>query len=483
MMTQRPTTGSLRSSGIRLAVLSLDRPLEERGERIRRRLALEEHGADLVADRQRDRVATRERQRRDDRPRALRDHARLALDRRGRPALRERHAELPVARKASGTREHEIAEPGEPGHGAGERAQRDRQPRHFGEPARDERGARILAQAETVGDAGGDGHDVLESPAHLDADHVAVGVEPELARAEPALERRGQGVVAGGDHRRRRTRQRHLAREGRPREHGHARVGESLRDHLAHAQVALGIEPFRRREDRHVGRDGRQGLQRGRHELGRHDDDRERGAAQGLVDVVRRLHRGRHIDVGQIPRAPAAGADAVDDLALARPEPDRGAAARDVDRQRRAPAAAADDRDAHAERRWPSFGSWPARSRVMFAWWRATTIAPTAKAAITKGGGAPRSRAPSGTQAAARMEPSDTYRKLMVTASHTSAAGSTASGTIFSSAPRPVATPLPPRKPRNTDQQLPMTAATAEAASTPASDAPAARAAPVTTAR
>ena len=55
------------------------------------------------------------------------------------------------------------------------------------------------------------------------------------------------------------------------------------------------------------------------------------------------------------------------DLALTGPESDRRAGPRDVDRQRRAPASPADDRDAHAERRWPSFGSWPARSRAMFA--------------------------------------------------------------------------------------------------------------------
>src|SRR5436309_4962122 len=63
MMTQRPTTGSLRSSGIALAVLPLHGPLEERRERVGRRLALEEHGADLVADRQGDGVAAGQRQR------------------------------------------------------------------------------------------------------------------------------------------------------------------------------------------------------------------------------------------------------------------------------------------------------------------------------------------------------------------------------------------------------------------------------------
>src|SRR6266850_1033459 len=112
-------------------------------------------------------------------------------------------------------------------------------------------------------------------------------------------------------------------------------------------------------------------------------------------------------------------------------------------------------------------------------------IAATANAAITDDAGAPRSRAPSGTHAAASIEPSETYRKLTVTSSHTRAAGNTASGTTLRRAPSPVATPLPPRKPRKTDQQLPMTTATAEAAVTPESapDGPAPSAAPAATAR
>src|SRR5690349_24772923 len=46
---------------------------------------------------------------------------------------------------------------------------------------------------------------------------------------------------------------------------------------------------------------------------------------------------------------------------------------------------------------------------------------------------------------------------------HRPAAGATAHGTRARNAPSPVATPLPPRKRRNTGQQLPATAATAPA--------------------
>src|SRR5438876_8364178 len=79
--------------------------------------------------------------------------------------------------------------------------------------------------------------------------------------------------------------------------------------------------------------------------------------------------------------------------------------------------------------------------------------------------------APRGTHAAEVTEASDTYLKVVVTTSHTRAAGTTAHGTRARNAPRPVATPLPPRKPRKIDQQLPRMAATAEAAAARSSEA------------
>src|SRR3989449_6614109 len=389
MMTQRPTTGSLRSSGIALAVLPLDGPLEERGQGVRWWLVLEEEGADLVADRQAHGVAAGERQRRSDRARTLGDHARFALDRRRALTLGERHAELPVARQAPRAGQHEVAESGQAGERPGGGPEGHREARHLGEPACDERRARVLAEPEPVGDPGRDGHDVLQRAARLDADDVPVRVEPELARAQTALEQGGQGVVTRRDHRRGRTPERDLTGEGRARQHRHARVRKPLDDHLTHAQVALGIEPFRGRHDRHVRGDGGERLQRRRDELGGHGDDHDRGPVQRLALVRRRFDHGRYVDVDEVPGTPAAGADRLDDLALAGPETHPRSASRRVNGPGRAPAAAADDRDAHREevRRCPSFGSWPASRRAMFAWWRATTIVPTPHAASPDGPG------------------------------------------------------------------------------------------------
>src|SRR5437867_1453255 len=75
-------------------------------------------------------------------------------------------------------------------------------------------------------------------------------------------------------------------------------------------------------------------------------------------------------------------------------------------------------------------------------------------------------RAPSGTHSAAASDASDVYRNVAAIAIQTRTAGSVGTGTSRSMAPKPVATPFPPRNPRNTDQQLPTTAATAPVAMT-----------------
>src|SRR5687767_12759803 len=96
MITQRPTTGSLRSSGTQAShgrVLARGRPPEERAQRFRRRLALEEHGSHLGADGQAHGVAAREREGRAHGGHTFRDHAgRRGHGERRLPA-RERDAE------------------------------------------------------------------------------------------------------------------------------------------------------------------------------------------------------------------------------------------------------------------------------------------------------------------------------------------------------------------------------------------------------
>src|SRR5438046_5693355 len=133
-------------------------------------------------------VATRERERRGDRPHPLGDHAGLPLDGGDRLAAGERYAELAVARETSGAREDEVAQARESREGRGRAAERDGEPCHLGEPARDERGAGVLAEAEPVDEARRDRPDLPQCPARPDAADVPGAVEANPAPPERALE-------------------------------------------------------------------------------------------------------------------------------------------------------------------------------------------------------------------------------------------------------------------------------------------------------
>src|SRR3989442_745599 len=132
MITQRPTTGSLRSSGtaaLERRVFARGRAAEERRQRVGGGLAVEEHGGDLGADRQRDAVTGRQRQRRANRRHALRDHGRLRRRGGETVAARQRHAQRAVARQGPRRGEHEVAHPPEAGERGRLAAGGHRQPR------------------------------------------------------------------------------------------------------------------------------------------------------------------------------------------------------------------------------------------------------------------------------------------------------------------------------------------------------------------
>src|SRR2546422_3350844 len=114
MITQRPTTGSLRSSGtaaLERRVFARGRAAKQRRQRVGGGLAVEEHGGDLGADRQRDALAGRPRPRPADPPHALRDHGRLR--RRGGETVAPRppHAQPAGARQCPPRGEDEGAPP------------------------------------------------------------------------------------------------------------------------------------------------------------------------------------------------------------------------------------------------------------------------------------------------------------------------------------------------------------------------------------
>ena len=66
-----------------------------------------------------------------------------------------------------------------------------RQPRDLGQAARDERGERVVPEAQPFDHAGGDRDDVLQRAADLDADDVGRSVQAEVRPAELGLDELG----------------------------------------------------------------------------------------------------------------------------------------------------------------------------------------------------------------------------------------------------------------------------------------------------
>src|SRR5690606_2289855 len=93
----------------------------------------------------------------------------------------------------------EVAEAGETGERLPARSHGQAQPRDLRKAPGDERGARVGAEAESVGDAGGDGHDVLHRATHLHADDVVVRVDPEVAAVKAVGEEPGGIRIFRGD--------------------------------------------------------------------------------------------------------------------------------------------------------------------------------------------------------------------------------------------------------------------------------------------
>ena len=156
-------------------------------------------------------------------------------------------------------------------------AQRGAEARDLGQAARDERGARVVAEAEAVGDAGGDRHHVLHRAADLDADQVGAVVDAHPA----AVQQRGR-----------------LAREAR------------RRARRASARTAARAPPRRRTTGRRARRSARR----------RRASARRSGAAGARVPCSKPLHSQtsgswRFDFLQQRPADPATGVAARNELA------------------------------------------------------------------------------------------------------------------------------------------------------------------------
>jgi hypothetical protein len=132
-------------------------------------------------------AALRERVRGTRRLHALGDHRHLGQHVIERAALAEFHADVAVPAERARAREDQVAHAGQAGQCQRVGAELHTEPRNLGQPARDERRARIVAEAEAHGHARRDGNHVLERTAQLDAHHVRAGVAAEIRRLEQLL--------------------------------------------------------------------------------------------------------------------------------------------------------------------------------------------------------------------------------------------------------------------------------------------------------
>ena len=210
----------------------------------------------------------------------------------------------------------------------------DGQARDLGQAAGDQRGLRVVPEAEALDDAGGDGDDVLQRAAELHADDVGAGVQAQRARPELLLH------VARPRRRRSRRRPRRWAATARARA---AKLGPDstatsadvrpLRgDHLRHPQQRAVLEALRGAEHDGAGVDVRRRLAQHRAQaVRRHRDDHELRVAQRCrADRSVTTSASGNGDLGQVhrhwrgaaasrPRAPHRGPTAAP---RARPAPD-----------------------------------------------------------------------------------------------------------------------------------------------------------------
>ena len=98
-------------------------------------------------------------------------------------ALADRLAEREVAAAGRGAGQHQVAEPRQAGQRFPPRAHGQPEAGHFGEPARDQGGAGILARPAALDHAAGDGQDILDRAADLGPGDVVGKIGAEAGRA------------------------------------------------------------------------------------------------------------------------------------------------------------------------------------------------------------------------------------------------------------------------------------------------------------
>ena len=310
---------------------------------------------------------------------------------------------------------------------------------------------RVVPEAEPFDDAGGNRDDVLQRAADLDARRHrrcrrAGAPGPRNCSCTRAAAAASVEATTHG----RRQAARDFEREARARQHDDRMAAAGLlRDHLRHPRsesvsspfVALTITASRAKTRRRGAHHGAHAVRRD----GRDDESARRRARR--CERCRRRHAVGQRDVRQVARRSRACARSRPPAPRRAPTGARRVRRGPVHRERRAPAARAEDGDAVASSRALPIAALGARAarRRMFARCRKRISAALPNAADTTGGGAPGSHASGGSASGrghrAERDVAASARPWRRTPP---SAATVASGASTAKTPAATATPLPP---------------------------------------
>src|SRR5205807_8991593 len=93
-------------------------------------------------------------------------------------------AKTSIAAQFGKAGDHEVAEAAQAGESFELSAAGDSKAAHLDGRARYQRGFRIIAEAQAIAHAGGNGDDILQRATHLDAKHIAAGVNAKSRATE-----------------------------------------------------------------------------------------------------------------------------------------------------------------------------------------------------------------------------------------------------------------------------------------------------------
>ena len=210
-----------------------------------------------------------------------------------RAAFGQQQADLAVAAQVARGGQHQVAQARQAGEGLWPRAQRHAQAGDFGQAARDEGRARVQAQVQAIGQAGGDGQHVFDGAAHFHAHQVVVAIHAHRG----AVQRFNHGAahvgVAAGGHQGGGLAAGHFLRKAGAAQGTGTQGGRHLPLHFVRHQaegargagVAHRLEALAQPRDGHVGalQQFKRGAQPGN---GRGDDDQvglRHGGQQAVV--------------------------------------------------------------------------------------------------------------------------------------------------------------------------------------------------------